>query len=522
MLFRFALAVTACLLLAAPLTQAQTFPTDDPVLEAIWDEGVERSQVERLAQVLLDSIGPRLVGTPQQQVAHEWAVDQYARWGISARNEQYGTWRGWERGTSHVDLIAPRVRSLDAMMLAWSPATDGPVEGRVITLPEVDSGQSFDEWLGEVAGAFVLVSFPQPTCRPDGNWEEHARPETVERMREERSAAREAWDDRIREMAASVNALAGRLEAAGAAGMITSNWSGGWGAERIFGTVTQSMPAVSVSCEDYGLLHRLAANDQGPRLRVDLQSRFLGEVPTFNTIAEIRGTELPDEYVILSAHFDSWDGSSGATDNGTGTVMMMEVMRILQEVYPSPRRTILAGHWGGEEQGLNGSRAFTEDHPDIVEGVQAVLNQDNGTGRIANISMSGFTGAGSRFASWLSQVPHELTREIRLDMPGSPGRGGSDHASFICHGAPAFFLAATSWDYFTYTWHTNRDTYDKIVFDDLRHNALLGAMLAYLAAEDDERMPRDQVSAFPPNPFTGAEGAWPECRPAQRSFDRAN
>jgi carboxypeptidase Q len=513
---RLALLVLAGFLSTATAS-AQIFPTGNAVLQRIWDEGMERSQIEPLAHVLLDSIGPRLTGTPQQLAAHDWAVQMYGRWGIPARNEAYGTWRGWSRGVTHVDMIAPRVRSLNAMMLAWSPPTNGPVEGPVVTLPDVTNGAAFEAWLPTVRGAFVAVSFPQPTCRPDGNWEEHALPETVEAMREARREAQANWAERVRAGAPTPQLLAQRLEAAGAAGILTSLWTGGWGAERVFGAQTQTTPMFSLSCEDYGLVSRLAENGHGPRLRVNAEAEFLGEVPAKNTIAELRGTELPNEYVVLSAHFDSWDGGSGATDNGTGSLVMMEAMRILRQVYPNPRRTILAGLWGGEEQGLNGSRAFTEDNPNIVAGLQALFNQDNGTGRIASTSTMGFPEAGAFFARWFSEMPGELVGNIELALPGVPSGGGSDHASFVCHGAPGFFLSATSFDYFTYTWHTSIDTLDKISFDDVRRNALIVAMLAYLASEDPERMPRDRRTVFPVNPNTGQEMGWPECRPAQRS-----
>jgi carboxypeptidase Q len=220
---------------------------------------------------------------------------------------------------------------------------------------------------------------------------------------------------------------------------------------------------------------------------------------------------------MLSAHFDSWDGASGATDNGTGTITMLEAMRILRKAYPRPKRTILVGHWSGEEQGLIGSRAFAADHPEVVRGLQALFNQDNGTGRVVNISGSGLLAASGNYARWLAQLPGEITRHFtNVSFPGNPPGGGSDHASFICHGAPAFGLGALSWDYGTYTWHTNRDTFDKIVFDDLKNNATLVAMLAYLASEDPERVPRDR-RVMPANPRTGAPGAWPVCQSPPRS-----
>jgi carboxypeptidase Q len=296
------------------------------------------------------------------------------------------------------------------------------------------------------------------------------------------------------------------------------NWAGGWGVNRIFSAQTREIPTFELSCEDYGLVFRLADNDQGAVLRVNFEAEFLGDVPVYNTIATIPGSELPDEYVMLSAHFDSWDGSSGATDNGTGTVLMMEVMRIIREVYPNPRRTIKVGHWGGEEQGLNGSRAFAEDHPELVENLQALFNQDNGTGRVVGISMQGFVEAGSHFARWLSQVPSEVTQHIDLTLPGMPSSGGTDHAAFVCWGAPAFSLSALNWDYFTYTWHTNRDTFDKVVVDDIQNNAVLLASLVYLASEDPERVSREQRTAMPVSPQTGQPATWPTCPTPRRSF----
>ncbi len=194
---------------------------------------------------------------------------------------------------------------------------------------------------------------------------------------------------------------------------------------------------------------------------------------------------------------------------------MLETMRILSEVYPRPRRTILIGLWNGEEQGLNGSRAFTEDHPEVVEGLQALFNQDNGTGRIVNLSAQGLTEAGGSLARWMAQVPREVARHVSLDFPGNPGGGGSDYASFVCYGAPGFSLGALSWDYGSHTWHTHRDTYDKLVFDDLRNNAVLTASLAYLSANDPEFTDRTRRTIITGR--GGGPGQWPACSPAQRT-----
>ena len=504
-------------LLAAAPTGAQTFATNSPVLRAIWEEGTTRSQVEPLVQTLTDSIGPRLTGTPGIRAGNDWAVAMYTRWGVPARNEQYGTWNGWRRGTTHVDLIAPRVRTLEATMLAWSPGTPRgrPVDGPVMLLPDLPDSAAYAEWMRSVRGAFVAISYPEPTCRPQENWRTWAGEATATAAFEARGVATEAFNQRVTRTGYGARTLPVALEEAGAAGILTSRWSLGWGVNKVFNGRTRQVPSLDLGCEDYGLIARLAERNQGPRARVTADAETLGEVPVFNTIAEVRGSALPDEYVVLSAHFDSWDGASGATDNGTGTIVMMEAMRILRAVYPNPRRTIVVGHWSGEEQGLNGSRAFARDHPEVVSGLQALFNQDNGTGEIANISMQGLVGAGAHFGRWFGAIPRELTSDVNLNIPGFPGGGGSDYASFICAGAPAFSLGSASWDYGTYTWHTNRDTFDKVSLENVRRNAMLTAMLAYLASEDPERVPRERA-ILGVNPRSGQQATWPECQDGVR------
>jgi Zn-dependent M28 family amino/carboxypeptidase len=240
------------------------------------------------------------------------------------------------------------------------------------------------------------------------------------------------------------------------------------------------------------MVSRLAERNQGPKLRAVAEAEFLGEQPAFNTIAEVRGRTLPDEYVLMSAHFDTWDGGTGGTDNSSGTIIMMEALRILRAVYPNPKRTIVVGHWNSEEQGLNGSGAYAADHPEVLDGMQALFNQDNGTGRVTSVSAPGLLGAPEFLGRWVGQLPDEMTRNLSLSIPGNPSSGGSDHASFACSGAPAFSLGSEGWDYFNYTWHTNLDTFDKVVIENVQWNAVLTAMLVYLASEDSERMPRER------------------------------
>ena len=502
------------LVLFAASLPAQTFRTEDPVLQRIWVEGMERSQTERLAQVLVDSIGPRLSGSPGFVAAADWLGRTYENWGVPVRREEYGTWRGWRQGRVHVDLTAPRVQTLEAELLAWSPGTGQALEAGVVMVPELRSTAEASGWISNVSGKVVLASAPEPSCREPQALQRLARPETFARIRAERDALRRSWAERLSTLGQNPH---GRLEDAGALAVITSRWSEGWGVNKIFDAGTQQAVALDLSCEDYGLLYRLASNGQGPRVRIQAESEDLGTVPMFNTLAEIRGSELLDEYVMLSAHLDSWHGATGATDNATGTITMLEAMRLLKAAYPNPRRTILVGHWGGEEQGLIGSRAFSEDHPEIVQNLQVLFNQDNGTWRVEYIQAQGLLGASTHLARWVAQLPPQISDLFELDLPGPQETGGSDHVSFLCHGAPGWRLQSHYPDYRQYTWHTNRDTYDKIIFDDLKNNATLAAMLIYLAAEDPERVPRDRA-LLPPGQ-DGQPRPWLPCRPARRSPD---
>jgi hypothetical protein len=498
------------LLLVSVKVQAQ-----NQVIDAIIKEAKENSQLEVLAHELLDGVGPRLVGSPQMQKAHDWAVSQYESWGISARNEQWGEWRGWERGITHIDMIAPWTRSLSGMQLAWSPSSpQGGAQGEVIVLPDFADSVAFQKWLPTVKGKYVMISAPQITGRPDYNWEKWATEKSFEKMKEDRTASDIAWSERLRKTGKARQALPIALEDAGALGIITSYWSRAFGANKIFSAATKKVPTVDLSLEDYGMLFRLAESGKKPQINLNAQSKETGVQPTFNTIAEIKGTEKPDEFVMLSAHFDSWDGGTGATDNGTGTILMMEVMRILKEVYPNPKRTILVGHWGSEEQGLNGSRGFVEDHPELIDKIQVLFNQDNGTGRVANLSGQGFVDSYEYLGRWMNKVPREITSDIETSFPGNPGAGGSDYASFVAAGVPAFNLSSLSWDYGTQTWHTNVDTYDKVVFDDVRSNAILAAILVYMASEEPTQVSREK--RIPLNFRTGEPTEWPTPRSPNR------
>ena len=579
--------LTAALAVSAALP-ATSHAQGDATAQRIFRLGMDSSHVAQLSQVLFDSIGPRLTASPGHHAAGDWVTKMYKSWGIDAKKEQYGTWRGWRRGVSHIDLMQPRVRSLEGTMLAWSPGTKGvPVTAEAVILPKFKDSTEFVKWLPTVKGKIVLLSPAFPTCRPSEDWMRFSTPEAMARMDTTIALMQREWavmtdattgrPDSTKlyrgtgySLALGTGTLGTRLEKAGVAGMISSRnqlsgfntpfasaggggrgagggggrggrggacapagtsargggpgaagtaanagrggfgggpgGAGGWGVIEIFETYNTIAPAVTLTCEDYGLVYRLAENNQHPRVKLDLDASLLGEQPTFNVIGTIKGTEKPNEYVMLSAHFDSWDGGSGATDNGTGTMMAMEAMRILKLAYPNPKRTIMVGHWASEEQGLNGSTAFTEDHPEVIKGLQGLFNQDNGTGRVQSLSSSGLSDIGRHLKNWYSKLPSFYTDSMSSnvvswsfnDVPtGNPG--GTDGAVFACFGTPSFGMGAVGWNYSTYTWHTNRDTYDKVVMDDLKHNATLAALMVYQASEDPEFISREK-----------SPGQWPE------------
>lgn len=515
-------ALLAFALIVPDFVGAQDLPTGDTIIKKIYDEGMQRSQAYRYGQVLMDSIGPRLTGSPQNRMANDWVMKTYAAMGISAKNEQYGTWREWTRGLSRIELIAPRVKDIDGIVVPWSPGTPaGGVTAEVTIIPPVSvtrDSTGFASWIRSVRGKVVLTSFPQPTCRPDSSWIFWGGAPVSVAMRAQRDSAQREFGTRTTVLGANARNLPQLLESAGAITIVGSSWSRGWGTNKMqSGARTTTIPQFDVSCEDYGLLARLAENNQHPSVRVFADMKTgAQEVPVYNTIATVKGSTKPNEYVMLSSHLDSWDAGSGATDNGTGTVVMLEAMRILRAVLPNPKRTIIAGHWSGEEQGDIGSSVWAADHPEVVKDLQALFNQDNGTGNIDNVVTNGFVDAAPFIAKWMSRMPADITRGITMELPGVAHDESTDSDAFTCRDAPGFQLNSADWDYTTYTWHTNRDTFDKISWAEVKRNAIFVAMMAYQASEDPGVVPRTR--RIPP---AAGRGGPPQCNRALRSYREA-
>ena len=454
------------------------------IYEKIAAETRSNSQLEQLATELLDEIGPRLVGSPEMKKAHDWVTETYAKWNIKAENIAYGEWKSWQRGTTEITMTYPRLKSLEGTQLAWNTSTKKATESEVVIMPLFKNAGEFERWVPSVKGKIILVSQYQNSGRPESQWKEQAAEEDFAAYKAAKEQSLNDWNNSIKATGKTIRELVSYLEDKGATGFIQCYNTGIMGSNRIFYSFAKKAPMVDVSLEDYGLLYRLTKNGKAPKVRINAQSKDLGTSRTFNTIATIPGKSKPNEYVMLSAHLDSWDGAQGATDNGTGTILMMEVARLIQKYSPDNDRTIVIGHWGSEEQGLNGSRAYVMDHPSEVQKIKVLFNQDSGTGRINYIGGQGFTGSYNYLGNWLQHVPEPVRKYIKTDFPGMPQGGGTDNASFIAAGIPAFNLSTQNWDYGSYTWHTNRDTYDKIVFPELEKNVVTTAILTLEAAND--------------------------------------
>jgi hypothetical protein len=241
----------ASLLILASIGNGSLQAQQDPTVSAIIKEANENSQLKRMSHELMDGVGPRLVGSSKMVQASDWAISQYQQYGITARRENYGTWRGWDRGITHVDMISPWTKSLEATQLAFSPATKKAVKGETIIIADVADSAAFQQWLPSVKGKFVLVAMPQPTGRPDYNWKEFATKASMDKMQQERKEATEAWRKRISKTGYNNRTLAIALEKAGAAGIIGSNWSQGFGVNKIFDAYTKKIPTIDVMLEDY-------------------------------------------------------------------------------------------------------------------------------------------------------------------------------------------------------------------------------------------------------------------------------
>jgi hypothetical protein len=477
---------------------------DYAALARIRDEGMNRSQVDTIAQQLLDGVGSRLTGSTGMRRAQEWAAQTMRAWGLT--NVVIEPWdslfgRGWDRVSFAGRMLEPVLQPLRAEPQAWSGSTRGTVTCPVVYV-EVQDTTELARYAGRLRGTCVMY---QP-WRPIG-------PEFDPTPRRYDADSILAWSARrpqpppqpqagpspqqmqqFQQMQARNRATMALLRReAPAVLLVPSGWT--YGILRTGGhpdgrlardSAYEPVPTLMLSHEQYGQLVRLAKRGVPARLEVNVQNRWVNpDRREFNVLGEIPGTDLRQQSVMVGAHFDSWHSGTGATDNGAGTIVMMEAMRILKAVGLPMRRTVRIGLWSGEEQGLLGSAAFARQHAAELPNISAYLNVDNGSGRLRGVYGELNEGAVQVFDQVLAPFTDLGYVANRLDRTG-----GTDHISFWRRGVPGFQFIQDPLEYGIRSHHSHVDTYERLVMDDLKQAATVVAWTVYTLANRDEMMPR--------------------------------
>jgi len=509
---------TLAFLLVAVVLPAQEV-VDEDVNNVIREQGLEESQVMDIASWVTDIHGPRLTGSPQLDKATEWAVDQLKEWGLkNVHLEEWGPFgRGWELEHFELHAVEPGYWPVIAYPKAWSPSTNGVVTGEIIYL-EVTDEADLKKYKGKLGGKFVLfdtirtvnepfdpmasrydsesllemANAPTPTPRPRRNY---------------RNLGGFSLNRAIWELIAEEKPLA----------VFDRSYKGDLGTVFVSGARTAEgrawedgrtvIPQATLAIEHYNRLFRMMKKGVPVQLSMELKSEYTNpDGMEHNIIAEIPGTDLKDEVVIFGAHFDSWHTATGATDNGAGSAVMMEVARILQQVIAEtgkkPRRTLRIALWTGEEQGLYGSRAYVAQHyaefpPDSYtpqslksgqEKVAAYYNLDNGTGKVRGVYLQGNEAVRPIFRAWLEPFKDLGAGTLTLN-----NTGGTDHLAFDAVGIPGFQFIQDPMAYFARTHHSNMDNWDHLSGEDLSQAATIIASFVWHTAQRNEKLPRKEL-----------------------------
>ena len=495
------------LLLALVSTPLAAQTVDTAGTGVLIGEAMNKSQVMTTLQFLTDVIGPRLTGSPAMKQANDWTEAQFKLYGLTATQEAWEYGVTWERGPIAFRIEAPYPRNLTAHSWAWTAGTGGKTLTGPVVLVDVSTAESLAVYQDRIKGAWLMLRPAADIWNPDGPPMTAADSAAAQAEREARMAAfRAAPADTSaaarqarRQFAVDRNYL---LKNAGALGVLTD-------AGKEFGLMNMSgspysvspLPNVVIAHEDYAQFSRLLEHGVTPRVsgRVD---NTLGTKPVtqWNTIGEIKGTEWPDEVVILGAHLDSWDLGTGTTDNATGSMVVMEAARVIKASGLKPKRTIRFILFSGEEEGLLGSAAYAAQHAGEMDKIQAVLVLDNGTGMITGMALQGRNQDAQLWTDLLAPVAALGAGKVR-----EGNKGGTDHLSFIPYGVPGWNYDQESRGY-NHTHHSQIDTYDHAVPSDLRQASAVMAVTAFELANLPVLLPRGPVrevtprTVLPPSP----------------------
>jgi carboxypeptidase Q len=497
----------------------------------IREEGLEHSHVMELAGALMDGIGPRLTGSPNMAKANAWTRDQLAKMGCAhAHLEDWGDFGiGWQQLNTWVRMTEPDTAVFVAQALPWSPPTKGPITAQAVSVV-VTTEKDLAQYKGKLAGKIVFLGPMRevpPADKPFFTRYTDQQLKELEPLPTEGDAAYQARVARYLARAKLTKLLYAFLADEKVAGVIMPSRDGenGGGTGIIFDDVSfapyrretaMPFPSAVTQIESYGRVFRLLAQHVPVTVQMNVETRETGDHEHgFNTVAEIPGTDpqLKDELVMVGGHLDSWISGTGATDNGAGSVVAMEVMRILNAIGVKPRRTIRIVLWSGEEQGLFGSMRYADQHfgsfprstdpeqmqrPEFLRKaagpltlkpeqklVSAYFNVDNGTGRIRGVYTQGNAAVAPIFAQWIAPL-----KDLGVTTISNRNTGGTDHLSLDEVGIPGFQFIQDPMDYETRTHHSDMDTYEHLQPGDLKQIAVVEATFVYNAAMRDKMMPR--------------------------------
>jgi carboxypeptidase Q len=481
------------------IVAAQTEPVDLKVIELIKQEVFNNSKINETAIYLTDAIGPRLSGSSSLEKANFWAKNQLMEWGMSnVRIEPWGEFgRGWENEKFYIAMTAPYYQPLIAVPQAWSGSTNGLIQAKVAVV-DIKSKEDIEKYRGKLKDLIVISPIQrelQISFDPAASRFTDEQLAGLKQLPEQTDRGRRNMGDfaAMRELGASINEF---LKEEGVAAIINS--SGSFGTVRSGGisrNLTDFPPQIDMTYEHHARMVRLIERGIDVELELEIRNRFLEQdLKGYNVIGEIPGTDrkLKDQVVMIGAHIDSWH-VGGGNDNGSGVVVMMEVMRILKAIDFKPRRTIKIGLWGAEEQGLFGSRGYVREYLFDSENntkkpghdkFAAYYNIDYGSGKIRGIYTMGNDALTPIFESWIKPL-----EELGVTTVSPRSSGGSDHGPFNTAGLIGLPFIQDRLDYGR-GYHTNMDTYERMSIEDMKQIAVVVATFVYHTAQRDQLLPR--------------------------------
>jgi hypothetical protein len=503
------LAIAVCTSL--PLAAQELSQPDLDGIYKIKEEGFKNSKVMETMSYLTDVYGPRLTGSPWAHEAGEWAMGRLKEFGVS--NVHMETWgpfgRGWVNERFSAQVISPRAFPLIAYAKAWTPGTDGTVTGPAV-IALIQNEADFEKFRGQLKGKFVLtVVPPNVPARFEPQTKRYNDNDLIELAGEPIPTGAGGPDASMAEMIARMRAqqqLTPKIQKflldEGVAAWIEPSTRGDDGTVFVASGGSRnasdppSLPRMAVAAENYGRIYRMLEKKAAVVMEVNIQNKFFdNDLNSFNIVGEIPGSgPRSDEVVMIGAHFDSWQGGTGATDNGAGSGVMIEAMRILKASGVRLPRTVRIGLWTGEEEGLLGSRAYIKAHfgdPETMKllpehaKLDAYYNIDNGTGKVRGVYLQGNEAIAPIFKKWM-----EPFHNVGMTTLTTRDTGGTDHLSYDAVGLPGFQFIQDPMDYDTRTHHSNMDVYERIQEPDMKQMSVIVASFVYLTANRPEMMPR--------------------------------